>query len=58
MSNIDINDIKSYVSENIIKFHQNKLESLKKLRLKIILKRKNPYLFKAKNIFRDIIEFF
>jgi len=48
MSNI--NDIKSYVSENIIKFHQSKLESLKKLKLKKILKRKNPYLFKAKNI--------
>ena len=50
MSNININDIKSYVSENIIKFHQSKLESLKKLKLKKILKRKNPYLFKAKNI--------
>lgn len=50
MSNIDIKDIKSYVSENIIKFHQSKLESLKKLKLKKILKRKNPYLFKAKNI--------
>ena len=50
MSNININDIKSYVSENIITFHQSKLESLKKLKLKKILKRKNPYLFKAKNI--------
>ena len=50
MNNININDIKSYVSENIIKFHQSKLESLKKLKLKKILKRKNPYLFKAKNI--------
>ena len=50
MNNININDIKNYVSENIIKFHQSKLESLKKLKLKKILKRKNPYLFKAKNI--------
>ena len=50
MNNINIDDIKSYVSENIIKFHQSKLESLKKLKLKKILKRKNPYLFKAKNI--------
>ena len=50
MSNINIYDIKSYVSENIIKFHQSKLGSLKKLKLKKILKRKNPYLFKARNI--------
>lgn len=58
MNNIDINDIKKYVSENIVKFHQNKLDSLRKLKLKEILKRKNPYLFKAKNILtaQDLIK--
>ena len=50
MTNIDIEKIKTYVNENISKFHNSKLESLKKLKLQNILKRKNPYLFKAKNI--------
>lgn len=31
-------------------FHSNRIEKLKKLKLKIVLKRKNPYLFKVKNI--------
>jgi hypothetical protein len=43
-------EIIDYVEENIPKFHQSRLEKLKKLKLKDILKRKNPYLFKAKNI--------
>jgi hypothetical protein len=50
MNSIDIEIIKTYVNENISKFHNCKLESLKKLKLQNILKRKNPYLFKAKNI--------
>jgi len=45
-----LNHINNYVNENISKFHQSKIESLKKLKLKQILVRKNPYLFKAKNI--------
>lgn len=39
-----------FVEANIGDFHERKLESLKKLKLIGILKRKNPYLFKAKNI--------
>lgn len=39
-----------YVEQNIPKFHRNRLEKLKKLRLIEVLKRKNPYLFKVKNI--------
>ncbi len=50
MNSIGIEIIKNYVNENISKFHSTKLESLKKLKLHSILKRKNPYLFKAKNI--------
>ena len=37
-----------YVSENIGSFHQTRIENLKKLKLKTVLKKKNPYLFKAK----------
>jgi len=50
MKKIDINVVKDYVSKNIGTFHAAKLDSLSKLELKKILLRKNPYLFKAKNI--------
>lgn len=42
--------IRGYVSKNIGAFHAARLESLKRLELKKILLRKNPYLFKAKNM--------
>ena len=42
--------ITAYVTRNIPKFHQNRMERLKKLKLKEVLKRKSPYLFKVKNI--------
>ena len=50
MKNINLNDLKTYVEQNIGSFHKSRLESLKKLKLEDILKRKNPYLYKAKNI--------
>ena len=40
-----------FVEKNIGAFHQARIESLAKLQLKEILQRKNPYLFRAKNIF-------
>jgi hypothetical protein len=43
-------DVETYVSENISTFHAARLDSLAKLKLKNILLKKNPYLFKAKNI--------
>ena len=43
-------DIVEYVERNIPNFHQNRLDKLKKLGLRDVLKRKNPYLFKVKNI--------
>ena len=42
--------VRDYVAANINGFHQTRLEKLEGLKLKQILKRKNPYLFKAKNI--------
>lgn len=50
MSDIRIEDVRTYVEQNIGSFHKARLESLKILRLDRILSRKNPYLFKAKNI--------
>lgn len=39
-----------YVEDNVRFFHEKKLCSLQKIKLEKVLKRKNPYLFKAKNI--------
>jgi hypothetical protein len=49
---MDKNEIEWYVHENIISFHNSKLDSLSTLKLDTILKRKNPYLYKAKNILK------
>ena len=48
--NLNINDVKKYVEENIGIFHEKRIDNLGKLKLINILKRKNLYLFKAKNI--------
>ncbi|KAA6339701.1 hypothetical protein EZS27_012385 [termite gut metagenome] len=42
------NQVTSYVKENIINFHRNRTNRLETLKLKKILKKKNPYLFRAK----------
>jgi len=49
MNKINIKDVKQYVEDNIAVFHEKRLKSLDKLKLSDVLKRKNPYLFKAKN---------
>ncbi len=43
-------EIARYIEDNIPAFHQRRLESLGGLKLRNVLKRKNPYLFKAKNV--------
>lgn len=50
MKKLEINDVKKYVESNIGSFHSIRLQKLEKLKLPVILKKKNPYLFKAKNI--------
>ncbi len=50
MKQLNIGEIRKYVENNIGSFHEKRLKSIKILRLKIILIRKNPYLFKAKNV--------
>ena len=49
MNELNIKDVTQYVEENIVVFHEKRLKSLDKLKLSDVLKRKNPYLFKAKN---------
>lgn len=50
MKPITQQEITDYVAENIQVFHQKRLDSLQKLKLMDVVRQKNPYLFKAKNI--------
>ena len=43
-----VNEITRYVEENIKSFHDSRINKLKTLKLKNVLKKKNPYLFRAK----------
>jgi hypothetical protein len=49
MNTLNIADVTKYVEEKIVVFHEKRLKSLDNLKLSDVLKRKNPYLFKAKN---------
>lgn len=50
MQAINLNDVLSFVEQNIGEFHKRRASSLQTLKLSQVLKRKNPYLFKAKNV--------
>ena len=50
MPQLNLGDVSKYVEENIGVFHQKRIASLDTLRLSTVLKRKNPYLFKAKHM--------
>jgi len=50
MRHINLSDVVDFVEGNIGEFHKRRADSLQSLKLAQVLKRKNPYLFKAKNI--------
>lgn len=50
MKKLKLNDVTQYVEKNIGTFHEKRIQSLDDLKLIKILKRKNPYLFKAKYV--------
>ena len=50
MRRISLDKVRDFVDSNISIFHEGKLNSIKKLKLSKLVKRKNPYLFKAKNV--------
>lgn len=50
MKSLNLDEVFNYVENNIGNFHSKRLENLNKLKFSQILKRKNPYLFKAKYI--------
>ncbi|MFW6351905.1 MAG: PmeII family type II restriction endonuclease [Bacteroidota bacterium] len=49
MNPLKLTDVRQYVEENIGIFHEKRIARLEKLKLKTVLKKKNPYLFKAKH---------
>jgi hypothetical protein len=50
MPPVNMAEVIQYVESHIVTFHQKRLQRVEELKLTKILKRKNPYLFKAKNI--------
>ena len=50
MKKLNLTDVSQYVEENIGTFHQKRISSLDTLSLSKVLRRKNPYLFKAKYV--------
>lgn len=58
MKKLNLKDVSQYVEENIGTFHQKRIAGLNDLKLKKVLSKKNPYLFKAKYVLtaQDIIK--
>lgn len=50
MKKLDLTDVSQYVEDNIGTFHQKRVARLGSLSLSEVLRRKNPYLFKAKYV--------
>lgn len=50
MKKLKREDVLQYVEKNIGVFHEKRIQSLDGLKLEKVLKRKNPYLFKAKYV--------
>jgi len=49
MNPLRLEEVNVFANENIVSFHQKRIKSLESLKLNKLLK-KNPYLFRAKNI--------
>ena len=50
MKSLQLSQVTTFVEKNIGSFHSARLQRLRELRLDEVLRRKNPYLFRAKNI--------
>lgn len=50
MEKIKLADVSQYVETHIGTFHQRRIVGLQTLQLKTVLKKKNPYLFRAKHL--------
>ena len=58
MVKLKLEDVKKYVEVNIGSFHEARIQRLREIDLSEVLLKKNPYLFKAKNILsaQDLIK--
>ncbi|WP_208685222.1 PmeII family type II restriction endonuclease [Flavobacterium sp. SLB02] len=50
MNKLNLADVTKYVEQNIGDFHEKRLAKVNSIKLSDVLKAKNPYLFKAKNV--------
>lgn len=50
MPQLNLNEVTRFIENNIGNFHERREASLLTLKLGVVLRKKNPYLFKAKNI--------
>jgi hypothetical protein len=50
MAKLLVNEVTEYVETNISYFHKERIDKLETLKLSQVLAKKNPYLFRAKNI--------
>ncbi|HNW74152.1 MAG: PmeII family type II restriction endonuclease [Bacteroidales bacterium] len=50
MKELNLTNVTKYVEENIGEFHEKRLAIANKINLKQVIRSKNPYLFKAKNV--------
>jgi hypothetical protein len=50
MKPLNLKDVTLYVEKNIGSFHKKRIESLDALKLSTVLRRKNPYLYRAKHM--------
>src|SRR5260221_551993 len=50
LSEMTYKSVEKFIQKNIGDFHRSRIQSLEKLKLTEIVQRKNPYLFRAKNI--------
>jgi hypothetical protein len=50
MNPLNLDEVYQFVSENILSFHESRLGSLDEVTLDELLKERNPYLFRAKNL--------
>ncbi len=50
MKKLSLANVTQYVETHIGEFHQKRLDKIRKIKLKEVLRSKNPYLFKAKDV--------
>ena len=45
MNSLNLDDVRTFVKKNIVNFHKARLKSLSEIKLKNIIKKKNPWLY-------------